>query len=100
MTETADYHESRTASERAIASSLPEGEERERHLQLAESHADKAWLVRSDFANGVVDPSVITFMSRRSTDYSLKQAIKQSRELLARSRRLLAENSAELPPRG
>ncbi len=100
MAESADYHEMREASERAIASSLPEGEARERHLQLADRHADKAWLVRSDYANGVVDQLASPFMSRKSTDYSLKQAIKQSRELLARSRRILAENRAELPPRG
>lgn len=100
MTQDAAYHEMREASERAIASSLPEGEARERHLELADRHADKAWLVRSDYANGVVDQLVRQSMSRGGTDHGLTQTIKQSRELLARSRRILAENRAELPLRG
>ena len=100
MTEDAGYHEMRAAAERALASSLPEGEARERHLELADRHADKAWLIRSGYAHGVVDQPASQSMSRRSTDYSLTQAIARSRELLARSHRVLAESRRNIPTSG
>jgi hypothetical protein len=98
MIEDAEYHEQREAQERAIASSLPEGEARERHLTLADQHADRAWLIRNNHLDEAAELPPQGLRTHRGVDYSLSKAIKQSRQLIATSNRLLSQSRKDAPP--
>ena len=99
MINDAEYHEMREAQERVIASSLPDGEPRERHLALADRHADRAWVARNGKVSDPLDGSDRP-ASRSITDQSSSQAIHHSRELLARSHRILAKSYRDLSAKG
>lgn len=83
------YHETRAAQEAAIVASSPEGEARQRHVELAERHADMACSLHGGSAA----------ISPMSADDGTSTAIKLTRELIQKSYRILAESRSDSPGR-
>ena len=82
----AEYHDTRAAQERAIAASCSLDEARQLHLEAAAHHEERARLIRSR-----VDASPM------AADGRISATVAQSRELIRKSYRLLAESRRNVP---
>lgn len=98
--EDAQYHELRARQEQAAASNLPPGDARERHEALAGLHLEKAQSLRETESGEPLTSWAQVPPLRSGSEDSIWNAVRQSRDLIAESQRILAESRKKVPTKG